>query len=369
MDNKKVTVNTQELGKWLEEKRKVTVLDIRPKEQRDEWHIPGSIHLDAYEKLKANDPSILDEVFLPENVPVVTVCAAGRTSMIAANELRKKGIKAYSLEGGMKAWSLAWNTARLDFDKFYIVQVRRTGKGCLSYIIISDNEAVVIDASLPVEVYESLLSQENVKLKFAIDTHIHADHLSRSKQLAEKFHVPLYLPPQEKVTFDFKALNGDVVLTVGNVTITSIKTPGHTLESTCCLVDNKVLITGDTLFINSVGRPDLNATTEETKEKASLLYHSLKKLLSMDDDIVVLPGHTSKPIPFDSVAIQAPLAAVRKNVSGLLNSQQELIQTIIRNSPPTPANHLRIIEKNILGEYESENVADLEAGANRCAIS
>ena len=69
MDSKKVTVNTQELGKWLEEKKKVTVLDIRPKEQRDEWYIPGSVHLDAYEKLKANDPSILDEispqVFLP----------------------------------------------------------------------------------------------------------------------------------------------------------------------------------------------------------------------------------------------------------------------------------------------------------------
>ncbi len=126
--------------------------------------------------------------------------------MIAATELRKKGIEAYSLEGGMKAWSMAWNTATITFENFKVVQFRRTGKGCLSYMIISGDEAIVIDASLSIEAYEQALSEQGASLKFTIDTHIHADHLSRSKQLAEKFNVPLYLPAQDKISFSFKLL-------------------------------------------------------------------------------------------------------------------------------------------------------------------
>src|SRR5687767_10136920 len=109
MENKQLSVDAEQLRTWLEAGKDVVVLDVRPKEQREEWQIPGSIYIDAYQRLNANDPSVLDEVTIPENVPVVTVCAAGRTSTIAANQLRKKGIEAYSLEGGMKAWSMAWN--------------------------------------------------------------------------------------------------------------------------------------------------------------------------------------------------------------------------------------------------------------------
>src|SRR6476660_6252643 len=143
----------------------------------------------------------MDEVSLPKNVPVVAVCAAGRTSKIAARELRKKGIEAYSLERGMKGWSLAWNKAVIFFENYQIVQLRRTGKGCLSYIIASDGEAIAIDASLPIEVYENVLRSNKWYLKSVIETHIHADHLSRSKQLADHIRVPLQLPVPNKVTF------------------------------------------------------------------------------------------------------------------------------------------------------------------------
>ena len=275
MENNKWAVDAEQLRAWLEDKKEVMVLDVRPKEQREEWLIPGSVYVDAYKRLNANDPSDLNEVNIPANVPVVTVCAAGRTSMIAANELRKKGVNAYSLEGGMKAWSMAWNTATINFGKFEVVQFRRTGKGCLSYLIISDNEMVIVDASLPVEVYEQFFTKRNVTPKFIIDTHIHADHLSRSKQLAEKFNVSLYLPAQSKVKFNFNSVSEGVTLPVGDVSIKPISTPGHTLESMCFMIDEKVILSGDTLFINSIGRPDLKSGTEETKHKAgcfTILY-------------------------------------------------------------------------------------------------
>ena len=145
-------IGAETLRIWLEEKQPVFVLDVRPKEQREEWQIPGSFYLDAYKRLNSGDPSVLDEISIPKNTKVVTVCAAGRTSEIAASELRKRGIEAYSLEDGMKGWSLAWNTAYKKFGEFEVWQVRRTGKGCLSYIITSNNDAIIIDASLPLGV-------------------------------------------------------------------------------------------------------------------------------------------------------------------------------------------------------------------------
>src|SRR5689334_22774601 len=102
---KEISVNAETLRAWIEEDKPVFILDVRPKEQRDEWQIPGSVYLDAYKRLNAGDPSVLDEITIPENIPVVTVCAAGRTAQIAATELSKKGIEAYSLKNGMKGWS------------------------------------------------------------------------------------------------------------------------------------------------------------------------------------------------------------------------------------------------------------------------
>lgn len=125
------TVDVETLRAWLERGRPVTVLDVRPARERAEWAIPGSFHIDAYEALKAGNPAALAGVELPSGVPVVTVCAAGKTSAIGAKQLRARGIEAISLAGGMKAWSLAWNTAEFQAPHIpaRVIQVRRTGKG------------------------------------------------------------------------------------------------------------------------------------------------------------------------------------------------------------------------------------------------
>ena len=125
------TIEVETLREWLEQGRPVTVLDVRPAHERAEWAIPGSVHIDAYEALKANDPGALSGVELPGDAPVVTVCAAGKTSRTAAEQLRRRGVPAVSLRGGMKAWSLAWNSAEvaLSNDNARVIQVRRTGKG------------------------------------------------------------------------------------------------------------------------------------------------------------------------------------------------------------------------------------------------
>ena len=362
-------INTNTLREWLENGKEVSVIDVRPSVERAEWFIPESIHVNVYQKLKANDKTALSGLHLDKNIPVVVVCAAGKTSLKAAELLNTKGYDAYSLENGMKGWSLAWNRAKLSFKDYEIVQLRRTGKGCLSYIISSDNDAIVIDASLPTEVYKELLKQNVWKLKAVMETHIHADHLSRSKQLAEDFGVDLFLPIPNKVSFPYKSLQNNQMLKLGKITIKVIATPGHTLESSCFFVNNEVLFTGDTLFTNSIGRPDLKANDDEAEQKAGLLYESLQRLMQLDNDVLVLPAHTNKPVDFDKIPIKAAINEIKNNVSILHLPKPDFLKNILGKLPPTPANFMLIVEKNISGEINDVNPVDLEAGANRCAIS
>ena len=123
------TVDVETLRGMLERHDPVTILDVRPEAERDEWSIPGSIHHDAYAALGAGDSSALSALTVPADRAVVTVCAAGRTCRLAAEQLRQRGIEAFSLAGGMKAWSLAWNTAEIATPTAQLVQFRRTGKG------------------------------------------------------------------------------------------------------------------------------------------------------------------------------------------------------------------------------------------------
>ena len=95
MDQSKSTVDAETLRAWLENEEPIFVLDVRPQAQREEWQIPGSHYLDAYKRLNEGDNSVLDEIEIPVNTKIVTVCAAGRTSQIASDALNKKGFDAF----------------------------------------------------------------------------------------------------------------------------------------------------------------------------------------------------------------------------------------------------------------------------------
>lgn len=369
MEKTNQKVDAETLRIWLEEEKPVFVLDVRPKEQREEWQIPGSAYVDAYKRLNEGDTTVLDEVAIPVNVKVVTVCAAGRTSQLAADALKKKGIEAYSLEGGMKGWSLSWNTAEIKDKELKIIQVRRTGKGCLSYILGSGNEAIVIDASLDVNIYTNIARENGWKIKYVMDTHIHADHLSRSLALSELSEGILYMPDQDKLNYSFTRIKDGDMLKFGSSQLKAFHSPGHTLDSTTYIINDKYLLTGDTLFTDGVGRPDLKANEEETTKRASMLYHSLKKLISLDGKNLVLPGHISKPVPFDHQIIASSLNEIKEKVAAISLSENEFVKNILSKIPPTPPNYLKVVELNLIGDLKSVDPREVEAGANRCAIS
>jgi glyoxylase-like metal-dependent hydrolase (beta-lactamase superfamily II) len=366
----RTSIDVESLREMLERGEPVTVLDVRPEDQSTEWWIPGRVHFDAYGALKAKDPDAMKRAELPGGQPVVTVCAAGNTSAVAAEQLRDRGLQAYTLEGGMKAWSMAWNTAEVSVagTEAQVIQVRRTGKGCLSYLIGSGGEAAVIDASLGPEVYVELAEQRGWKITRVLDTHVHADHLSRSRGLAELVGAALHMPERTAVSYPFSVLSDGEALEIGAARLEAIRTPGHTPESTSYLLDGVALFTGDTLFIESVGRPDLGAAPEEAREKARSLHASLRRLLKMNPETLVLPGHTSSPVRFDGEPVVGTLADVRESVPLLRESQEAFVEQIAGNAPPPPENHERIVELNRAGELLEGNLTELEAGANRCAV-
>ena len=305
---------------------------------------------------------------LPENIPVVTVCAAGRTSLLAAKLLRHKGVSVFSLEGGMKAWNYAWNTSELLVEGVKIIQVRRTAKGILSYVVGSSKEAIVIDAALEPQVYQKIAADNGWDIKYVTDTHVHADYVSRTRDLAMATQARHLISTQARVDFSYVGLSNGDFIKFGDAELEVIHTPGHTWESTVFKLGDSALFTGDTLFIDSVGRPDLKADAAEGKQKAKALYKSLRKLLSLSGNLMVLPAHTSNTIFFDGKLIGESLNIVKTRIKAINLGEAEFIDYASSKLPPTPPNYLTIGAINKSGSHHGHDLRELEAGGNHCAI-
>jgi glyoxylase-like metal-dependent hydrolase (beta-lactamase superfamily II) len=360
-------ISVGELQELLAAGWPVTVLDVRAPSDVD-WEIPGAIHVDAYDDLQSGRLGPLAELRLAQG-SVVTVCGVGRTAAIATHLLRARGVEALTLDGGMRAWSLAWNTAQTTISGCQVVQVRRTGKGCLSYIVESQSEAIVVDASVDPDVYVRLLRERGWRLVAVADTHIHADHLSRSRQLAHLEGAALLLPTQNHAQYPFRPVADGDRIVFGLTALVAMRTPGHTAESTTYLLDDTAAFTGDTLFLNSVGRPDLEGGTgPERTSRARLLHMSVSRLLQLPEATQVFPGHVSEAIPFDGQMLGTTVETIRDTVALARLEEAAFVQAVLARIPPDPPNHLTIVELNERGEFP-DDPSELEAGANRCAVA
>jgi glyoxylase-like metal-dependent hydrolase (beta-lactamase superfamily II) len=250
---------------------------------------------------------------------VVVVCRAGLVARDAAFRLAQQGLDASYLAGGMRAWSQVWNHAAVSGigADAAVIQVRRTGKGCLSYLVGSRGEAAVIDSSADPAVYLRLAEERGWNIRAVLDTHVHADHVSRGRELAERAGAPLLLPALSRVNFPFQPLREGDRLAIGAATITVLETPGHTQESVSYRLGEAILFTGDTLFLGGVGRPDLEAGSGEALERAQLLHRSLTRILRLPEPTLILPGHVDRPVPFDGRPMAADLGQIRRNVEAL----------------------------------------------------
>ena len=210
--------------------------------------------------------------------------------------LQELDYNAVTLTDGMNGWSRVHRHAEVPANlDGTLIQVARPGKGCLSHVLISAGEAALFDPSHYLAEYEAILDEYDAKLVGVFDTHAHADHVSGAVELADRHGVPYYLHPEDALAIDATPVEDGQSVTVGSLDIEVIHTPGHSEGSVSFDVDGVALITGDTLFHESVGRVELGVEAgiedAEVEQNAATLYESLQRLLNRPDDTVVLPAH------------------------------------------------------------------------------
>lgn len=181
------------------------------------------------------------------------------------------------------------------------MKVEQIYTGCLAqgaYYIESNGEAAIIDPLREVQPYLDRAKQNGAKIKYVFETHFHADFVSGHLDLAEKTGAPIVFGPNANPSFDAHIAQDNETFQIGEVTLQVLHTPGHTMESVTYLLADKdgkphAIFTGDTLFIGDVGRPDLAAKSDLTKEDlAGHLYDSLRnKIMPLPDDVLVYPAH------------------------------------------------------------------------------
>jgi glyoxylase-like metal-dependent hydrolase (beta-lactamase superfamily II) len=271
----------------------------------------------------------------------------------------------------MNAWSLAWNAADVPFAdaSARVIQGRRTGRGCLSYIVASHGDAAVIDPSVMPEVYLEIARQNGWSIRYALDTHVHADHLSRARGLARVTDAALLLPAQNRARFTFTPIRDGEQIRLDGATLRALHTPGHTNESMSYVLNAVAVFTGDTLFTNGVGRPDLHADPDATRARGRLLFASLDRLRRLPPDIAVLPAHASEPIAFDGRPVVARMSDAARWLASWMTPESAFVDRVTSNLPPTPPNFIRIVDLNEAGDFAADDPIELEAGANRCAIT
>lgn len=181
------------------------------------------------------------------------------------------------------------------------MKVEQIYTGCLAqgaYYIESEGEAVVIDPLREVKPYLERAEKNGAKIKYVLETHFHADFVSGHLDLAKAAGAKIVYGPTAKPNFEAHVATDGEILKVGKATIKVLHTPGHTMESSCYLLYNEegkehAVFTGDTLFINDVGRPDLAQKGTITQEVlAGYLFDSLReKIMTLPDSVIVFPGH------------------------------------------------------------------------------
>jgi hydroxyacylglutathione hydrolase len=176
------------------------------------------------------------------------------------------------------------------FEQFYLTCLAHA-----SYMIGSGGEAAVVDPQRDVDIYLKAAEEQGLKIRHIFETHLHADFVSGHKELATRTGATIYIGAEAKAGFPHVALHDGDEVKVGAVRVRALATPGHTPEGMCFVVaeDGKPhsVLTGDTLFIGDVGRPDLSST-HTPQQLAGLLYDSLhEKLLALPDETRVYPAH------------------------------------------------------------------------------
>lgn len=233
-------------------------------------------------------------------------------------------------------------------------QVLHRDLSCASYVIADDGVAAVVDPKWEIEDYLALAEDEGVEIQHVLETHTHADHLSGRGRLAEVTGATIWLSPTPDVEYEHRVLADGEAVELGDVRIVALATPGHRPEHTAYSVEDGargeaawMVLTGDSLFVGDVARPDLAVDAEEG---ARGLYRSLRELLRLEDFVEVWPGHIGGSLCGGPAMSETPGSTIgfERCFNPLLaiKDEDEFVRELTTGLRPQPPNFLRIVELN-----------------------
>jgi len=356
------TISGDSLWESIKQDSDVFLLDVREPQEFAEFKIPGAVNIPLSQLFTSGS-----KAHLPKDKKIVTICSHGNRSMVATFALAQNGLESTSLVGGMSLWNQVLGATTLKENDVTIIQVEKIGKGCLSHIIGSDGEAVVIDPTHPAKKYTEFAQKENLKITKIIDTHQHADHVSAAKDLAQIAGAKLYLSNLEEYKIESEKIEDGSTIQFGTKQLRAIHTPGHTPGGMSFILDSKYVFSGDILFVEGIGRPDLRDQAEEFAVK---LYDTLhNKILKFGDDTKIFPTHHGEGLSPTKGGLFYTTVQNAKKLPLLDLGQAEFVSKVVSITTPRPLNYSMIIKIN-KGDISiaPEQIPDLEMGPNRCSI-
>jgi len=376
------TIPAEELAWRLDRGERVQLLDVRAAERVRlgraalgpalEFHTLPASHL--------YDLPSLDPLGLDRSRPVRVICGHGNSSARAAEFLRQRGFDARSVAGGMAAWEAVYLPRRLAPTRAleHVVQLDRVGKGALSYVLESDGDALVVDPGRHVERYEAVLEQLHATASAVIDTHMHADYLSGARAAALRWRVPYFVHPDDARSpydgaagrFPYEALRAGDTIAFGRATVRVEHVPGHTLGSVALIADESVALTGDFLFVQSLGRPDLGGQAEAW---GRLLWRSLEDARRRwPGDLLVLPAHYSSELERRadrSVGARLDVITATNHAAGIAD-EADFLRFLADHDAAPPESYRTIKLANLgLVELTAADAEAVEVGPNQCAVA
>ncbi|MFC7772021.1 MULTISPECIES: MBL fold metallo-hydrolase [Salinirubellus] len=377
------TITASRLRERIDTGESFTLLDTRPEESYEAWHIRDALQYTYDPDSEFDAGEFRSRTGLTPDDEIVTICAKGISSFDIAKQLQDTGYENVTVvEDGMEGWSEVYDVVEIPTaSDVEIVQFQRRAKGCLSYLIgdPASSLAAVVDPTRHVERVAAAASDRDYSIEFVFDTHVHADHVSGGRELADHVGATYYLgadAADRGVAYDYRPLERNEVVAVGDHDIKTVPSPGHTSEIVSYLVDDEAVLTGDTLFVDSVGRTELQFGNSDADAGAKLLYESLHRtLLAEPDSVTVLPGHfsigadgTTDVTPGEPVS--TTIGQVRTELELLNVDRETFVRQLTAALPEKPPNYERIIDINVGRDAADEAATtELELGPNNCAAT
>lgn len=252
------------------------------------------------------------------------------------------------------------------FEQFYL--------GCLahaSYMLGSEGEAAVVDPQRDVDIYLKAASEQGLKIRHIFETHLHADFVSGHLELAERTGATIHISAEAGATYPHHALRDGSEIKLGKVRITALETPGHTPEGMSLIITDEeksakpwAVLTGDTLFIGDVGRPDL-AKSHTPQQLAGMMYDSLHgKLLTLSNDVLVYPAHGAGSLCGRNMRAERSSTIGTERLTNYalqIKNRDEFVRQLTENLPARPEYFMQDAEINREGAPPLTKLPELAA--------